>query len=103
MAQSDWMALNKSKSWWALTTHVMVYASWLLAIVGWVEVFPTWVLVWAATNGALHFLVDAITSRINARLWAADARHWFFVSIGFDQFLHVAFLLWSWDFLSKVR
>jgi hypothetical protein len=48
---------------------------------------------------ALHFVTDAITSRINSRLWAAKNVHWFFVGIGADQLLHAYALAWTWSFV----
>lgn len=85
ICQTDEMAIGKSKSNWWLTAHVVMY-SLMLLFLGWKV---------ALLNGAAHWLIDYVTSRVNSRLWAAQQRHWFFVSIGFDQFLHVSILLWS--------
>lgn len=85
VCQTDQMALGKSKSNWWLSAHVGVYSLMLLLL--------SWRV--ALLNGAAHWLIDYVTSRVNARLWAAQQRHWFFVCIGFDQFLHVSILLWS--------
>ena len=100
--QSDWMAINKSRSWSALAAHAAVVSAPLalvfaLAASGryassW-DVIMSAALVGAAVNGAAHFAIDAVTSRINARLWAAEQRHWFFVCIGFDQWLHVSLII----------
>ena len=116
LCQSDWMALNKSKSWWALTMHVGVYTSMLMLAMGYAQQ-EFWSLapwLWLAVNALAHFAQDAITSRINARLWfirwhqwgtlvqpvggggtryvntaeVLPTRHWFFVGIGADQLLH---------------
>jgi hypothetical protein len=126
VCQSDWMAINKSKRWDALALHVFVYSAvlfnftlWSRPVVPFAEAMP-WmvaVLTFVAVNAAAHFVQDAITSRINSRLWffkRADGiwaqaeyampkhgrtivnpwiaeggdRHWFFVAIGFDQLLH---------------
>ena len=106
ICQSDWMALNKSKRWDALAIHVTVYSAVLymaifvsiglnaelspriiLALVNelpYVSAVGFYVLV----NAVAHFVQDAITSRINSRLWQANQRHWFFVGIGADQLLH---------------
>ena len=123
ICQTDWMAQNKSKRWDALAFHVGVYTLVLAVIVAFsqpdseypyttLKHFGWFVLV----NGAAHFAQDAITSRINARLWffqpasgvweqptdangytpmlwnpwvlAGGDRHWFFVGIGADQLLH---------------
>ena len=125
LCQSDWMALNKSKGWNALGLHVSVYTLVLLAFaVGYVAVSDVepvdrirayfGALAFVGWNAAAHFVQDAITSRINARLWFIDLnpmsgvfdedgafkastyeavvwpdkRHWFFVAIGADQLLH---------------
>lgn len=77
--QSDYMALNKSKNWGALVEHVGVYTLPFLLVFG---------FKFAAITFATHFIQDAITSRINAQLWQAGERHWFFVAIGADQLLH---------------
>lgn len=80
--QSNWMAQNKSKRWDALALHCLVYAvCWL-----WLGV------TFAAVTGVLHFLTDAVTSRINSRLWAEKRVHGFFVGIGADQVVHYATL-----------
>ena len=86
VGQSDWMAQNKSKRLWPLLAHVLVYTA-ILAILGWR---------WAVVNGLAHLAIDAVTSRINAKLYAAKQIHWFFVSIGFDQLLHTAILVLTW-------
>jgi hypothetical protein len=126
LCQSDWMALNKSKRWDALTLHVAVYTAviGLCMVQWWTPHRFGWFVV---ANFAAHFVQDAITSRINARLWfielaipnqarpgwdvldrgrytAFDAtvhywkRHWFFVGIGADQLLHYVtlFVTASW-------
>lgn len=108
--QSDAMALNKSKSWIALTWHVWVYSACFVWY-GWAFVSITFLL---------HFLTDAITSRVTSRLWfipmerVADndgdglfyaypefwKRHWFFTAIGVDQLLHFTALAWTLRLLS---
>lgn len=123
LCQTDWMALNKSKRWDALALHVGVYAVVLvlvLAVAGydWSPAASRGLALFVWVNAAAHFVQDAITSRINARLWffrptycggrgpvpvphfeaAGGNRHWFFVAIGFDQLLHyvVLFVTAEW-------
>lgn len=134
VCQSDWMAIHKSKRWDALALHVAVYAAVLFVFVhagayvegnNVFEVIVSWPIYWiphawrllepvdlwvfVGVNAAAHFVQDAITSRITARLWfirwttmstrypelqgihcaeVLPTRHWFFVGIGADQLLH---------------
>ncbi len=87
--QSDWMAVNKSKSLYALGAHFIVYSISIFAFgFGWK---------FALLNGALHLVVDFFSSRLVAWLWERD-RHWAFVVIGLDQAIHLATLVitYSW-------
>lgn len=86
LLQSDWMATNKSSSFKALSAHVAVYSLMFLPF-GWEF--------WSVTF-VLHWITDAVTSRITARLWLADERHWFFCMIGADQLLHLYMLVGTW-------
>lgn len=96
LLQNDWMALGKSKRAMPLLVHVVVYSSCFLYFFG-----PYFCLVTLAA----HLWVDLITSRVNARLWkrALDYRtpslHWFFVSVGFDQLLHMVQLVVTYKLL----
>ena len=129
ICQTDWMALNKSKRWDALALHIAVYSAVLFGCLWLTLGMRLNTSMWPAAaalgfyipvNAAVHFVQDAITSRINARLWflkmtpavgmwrqigvdvarEEDAyyvddlgtRHWFFVAIGFDQLLHYVML-----------
>jgi hypothetical protein len=91
--QSDWMAQGKSKHIWPLTVHVAIYSA-CFAIFDWRLAVITF---WA------HWLTDAITSRINIRLWAAKKVHWFFVSVGFDQLLHAWQLVLTYQYVLYLR
>jgi hypothetical protein len=78
--QSHWMALNKSRNNEALWIHCLVYCAFL-----WIMTLSP---VWAFLNLFLHFGVDYITSRINAKLWQKGDVHYFFVGVGADQLIH---------------
>ena len=90
--QSDRMALSKSKSFVWLGAHVGVYTLALTPLGLW----------FALVNGATHFVVDAITSRINANRWTAEKRGWFFNCIGLDQAIHLTILIWSAKYFGVV-
>ena len=64
--QSDAMSLGKSKQWSMLTLHVAIYS---LCFIGW-----GWSFV--AITFLLHFLTDAITSRITNKLWFIELTPW---------------------------
>lgn len=105
--QPHWMSLRKSKEWNVLFFHAAVITAG--CIVTGPILFETHsfargfshVLEWGFLNGAAHFGIDAVTSRITSRLYAAGRVHGFFVVIGFDQFLHTALLLASWQVLFR--
>lgn len=98
--QTHWMATNKSKNINALVSHVVTYYLSMVFLTGLVFYYVygadlgLWGLMtlWWILNGALHFCVDFVTSRITAKLWAKGDMHNFFVMVGLDQFLHYACL-----------
>lgn len=98
IAQSDWMAKNKSKSWLALSLHILAYTISLALLL--LLVHPETAWKYALINGAIHFVVDAITSRITAKLYAKGDVHNFFVVIGLDQAIHMSTLVATLPLLS---
>lgn len=104
--QSDWMAKNKSKDSFALFVHVWVYSCALMMFAITTNLvkryygLPTTlhVVTFVAINGVAHFLIDYITSRMTSKLWAKGQVHNFFVVIGFDQALHLATLIYTFNF-----
>jgi hypothetical protein len=87
--QTDWQAQNKSKNWNALLRHTTVYSLCF---------FP-WGLWFVLVTFLTHTITDAITSRINTRLWQAKKVHWFFAMIGLDQLIHFATLALTYRWL----
>jgi len=81
--QSDYIAINKSKSVVVLAIHCMLYA----------VCFIPFGLDFALATGLAHFLVDFFTSRLSAKLYQMDERHSVFVTIGFDQAIHLSALI----------
>lgn len=98
VCQTDYMALNKSRSNKALLLHVSVYTVVMLGFVGTAVGFSQSLIIWVLMNFALHFVTDFVTSRLNAWLWSKEMRHWFFVSIGFDQLIHYFCLFGTYSY-----
>ncbi len=100
LCQTSWMAINKSKSWVALAVHVAVYTTVLTLCLPFMVNVDSQKLVWFGTiNGAIHLIIDAITSRWNAFF---QKKNWiwpFWGSIGFDQLLHNITLIVSVHYL----
>jgi len=78
--QSDYIAKNKSLSNRILAYHVLIYSVPFGIFFG---------IQYAIINMLLHFMVDWVTSRASSFLWAHKKVHWFFVTIGFDQLIHL--------------
>lgn len=118
VCQTHWQATNKSKNWWALASHVGVYTVILgfslvpfATAIGPVVVSPgaivmmltpAWFFAWVLLNGALHFVTDAITSRVTARLWVKGDYHNFFVVVGLDQLIHYTTLILTWVLIATL-
>lgn len=99
LLQSNDMAIRKSQEVKVLLQHVgihlVVFFVGLVVLVG-----PLPAILVSLTNASFHAVIDWNIWRIFKR-WAASkgllatdimandsARHWFFVTIGFDQLLH---------------
>ena len=102
--QSDEVAKGKSSDNRILVMHVLTY-SWVMLIpagilasslsrVG-LEVFALWI----GVNAFLHFATDYVSSRMTSHYYKNENRHMFFVTIGFDQFAHMAALLCTYEWL----
>lgn len=117
LAQTRWMAVNKS-SWWktgegfkALATHVGLYS--LVMSLG-MGLFSSnkIIFLWFVITFVTHFITDAITSQFTTRwfffemfapLWWIpkwENRSKFFNTIGADQLIHMVTLTWTLKILS---
>ena len=90
--QTDYIAINKSKSNWVLSLHVALYMI-PMCIFG---------VTFAIVNAILHFVTDWATSRCTSYLWRHNQRHWFFTVIGLDQAIHMTCLLTTYAMLGSV-
>ena len=97
--QTDKQAKNKSNNWNDLLSHITTYSL--------VWIIPA--IIMLGYNGAIfvivtlvaHTITDYFTSRLNSKLWVQGKTHNFFVSIGFDQYLHYIQLFLTYWYLTK--
>jgi predicted membrane-bound dolichyl-phosphate-mannose-protein mannosyltransferase len=103
ICQTDWQAQNKSKDNNALLTHTGIYSAiWFLPMLYLLPGNVYGALSFVGVTMMCHTVQDYITSRINSKLWTDKEVHWFFVSIGFDQFLHFVQLLVTYQVLTTL-
>lgn len=98
VCQSDYVAQNKSKNNIVLTIHCFIYG--IIVGLGALIAHCKYAGAFYLLNALIHFPVDYVTSRINSKLWADKKVHWFFVSIGFDQWIHFVTIILVWRLLS---
>jgi hypothetical protein len=98
VCQPRWVAENKSKNFFALLLHGLIYTTILAG--GTILVVPNstplyqdpWMM-WLGMNAILHLIVDFFTSKVTAQMWEAKKIYGFFTVVGLDQFLHAASLI----------
>ena len=109
--QTDKQAKGKSKNWKDLLSHTSIYS------LIWFGVFFIYSMIYndvLDSNIQLnliflfplitfitHTITDYITSRENSKLWEQGKVHNFFVSVGFDQYLHYIQLFLTYWYLTK--
>ena len=91
--QSDRLAINKSSSNSILFQHILMYSIPFLLFFN-----PIFVLF----NAVLHFMTDYTTSRVAKGFRNRGDNHNFFITIGFDQFIHMVTLSLSYVILSEM-
>lgn len=112
--QTSKQAQGKSKNWNDLLSHTATYSMvWygvmvILSIwgnhfngpsiddMGWSPLM----ILFPVITFICHTITDYFTSRLNTYLWNKKDIHNFFVSIGFDQFLHYIQLLLTYYLLT---
>ena len=87
--QPDEIATTKSSSILSLLTHTIVYSC----------CFFMFGLEYMIITCITHTCIDFVTSRICKYFYLNDQRHWFFVTIGVDQMLHISLLVLTYGWL----
>lgn len=97
--QTHWQASNKAESVLALSKHVATYSLVILMFCFLELDIPT-SFAFAIITFILHWCTDAVTSNIVKRCFDDKDFHNGFVVIGFDQILHYAQLLLTYNYLT---
>lgn len=100
VAQTRWMAENKSKMWEPLVTHVLIYSTILwfgLVFTSYWKVDP--ITHYVMLNFSIHLVTDFITSKVTRTMLENKDLYAFFVVLGFDQFIHALSLIGTIDIL----
>ena len=110
--QSDEDAKGKSKYMKNLVSHTLLYSLfWITPLLAYATLSDFYHLKvnniihntfdFVVITFIFHTITDYFTSRLNAKLWAEQKTHSFFVSIGFDQVLHYAQLFITFYIIYK--
>lgn len=107
VAQTDEMARGKSTSIKWLTRHVVAYGNvfgagalpFLIYYIIKGENHGILIVSYILLNMGLHWITDYFTSKQTSKLWAKGEVHNFFVVVGFDQFIHMACLILTYQWL----
>lgn len=118
VTQSHYESINKSKSFNVLLMHTVSYSIFfVLAGLLWIlfreiyaqlilkqngGVYNGWMIMFIPITFITHTAIDYYTSRVNTKLWEEKKVHEFFVSVGFDQLLHVSQLLLTYYYLNRL-
>jgi hypothetical protein len=89
--QSDEDAKGKSTSLKHLLSHTFDYSlvwHFVMLVLILLDILPIVFFWFAPITFIIHTMTDYCTSRLNSILWDKGDVHNFFVSVGFDQFLH---------------
>jgi hypothetical protein len=109
--QTDKQAKGKSENLKDLLSHTMDYSLvWFVAGVFYYiygQYNPIFHIPYKTVTAFVlitffcHTITDYFTSKLNSRLWKEGKVHNFFVSVGFDQWLHYAQLFITYYILTK--
>jgi hypothetical protein len=102
--QTNNMAKNKSKSFFVLFVHVLVWSTVILiASLLALPISYRLCFIFVTINFGLHFAIDAVTSRWMAAILFVGKRHEFFMLLGLDQLMHQLCLLVTLYYVSGNR
>jgi len=99
--QSDKMALRKSESLLFLGIHSIIYTLPFILYFGITHLYLG--IICGILNGITHFVVDLVTSKITKYYWLNKNRYMFFVTIGFDQAIHMSVLIGLFCLLEQLE
>jgi hypothetical protein len=100
-AQTQWMAINKSRGFRALSYHVAIYSIglFLITLLDYDFLVPFYVsLIWIMFNGFMHGLTDYVTSRLLVKPSNSNWQKIFDIT-GLDQAIHYVTLFGSLYFM----
>jgi hypothetical protein len=99
--QSHNMATQKSSSNYWLSMHVATYTVVMAFFAWWAIPYISYntVFAWTLSNGFLHWLTDYCTSRWSKKFFSVQDYHNGFVIVGLDQFIHLACLLTTMNWI----
>lgn len=92
---------RKSSDWSHLTLHCATLVL-PLVVVGVIFMEPSIGFAWALGNAWLHFLIDAVSSRMTSRYHKQNKMSHFWLTIGTDQVMHLIILFGSWSVLHGI-
>lgn len=95
--QSRWMGDNKASKPEAMFAHIFVYMITLSSSIFWIDLTKDNWFGFVISNVGFHLFVDVVTSNLTKYYYEQKSMHSFWCTIGFDQFLHVSMLLYTYN------
>ena len=95
LCQHPWMAVNKSKRFLPLVSHIIVYTSIMGAVAFFIFGYSSVLIAFIFMNGIAHMITDYNSSRASSRLYK-EKKYWrFFSTLGMGQLAHQVVLIYS--------
>ena len=99
VCQTRWQAENKSSNEVALLYHIGSYALTLFVMCALYFGDVNFTTGFVMVNAFLHYLTDFVTSRLSSHFYKTGKNKAFWTTIGFDQFVHAASLIYTYNIL----